>query len=460
MRAGWVETSPGVFSTELGGLERIYRTASQAFKQLGHEHWGLYGVCSFEFEPGSSDSHSDRALALRNAWISLRFEFPGLALVPEDLTRKTYTVPNAASVDAWANDTFFVAHSPTDADSILAAYPLRDQPSLYFFPESSSVLLLVSHWRVDGVGTCMLLDRLFGHLAAGSRIAAESWGPDMHKLSPGIADALGAPDVATPELEALAHQYIEDHHKNAVHAAGLRYHGDASTPPANATRTAVAFDTASTAALVALCKDGDITVTSAVHAALATVVFDLSPDNPTKYAAVVSVNMRDQLRPPYNSRDHVVQAYVTGVTPSVDRATSFNEKARQLAAFYKGWYSEQFVQAFRLTTQYHGEALSKPRPQQRRPPSNVTLSSLGVVEKYLTGQYGSGENAISVRDFRFGVSMMTRQMLLYVWTFGGRLNMSVNYNSAYHDGRDAVEFLEAIRGALCKHMDISLEYAT
>lgn len=460
MGSDWVEIGPGVFSTELGGLEKIYRTASQAFKQLGHEHWGLYDVCTFEFGPSFPSSDSDRAFAVRNAWIDLRYEFPGLALVPEGLTKKTYTLPNTASVNAWADETFFVAHAATDPDSVLAAYPLRDLPSLYFFPESSSVLLLVSHWRVDGVGTCMLLNRLFSLLAAGSRITTESWKPDMHKLSPGIQDALGAPKTVTPELEALARQYIADHHKSAVHAAGLRFHGDASTPPENPSRTAVVFTAASTAALVASCKAGGITVTAAAHAALAEVVFDLSPDNPTKYAAVVSVNMRDRLMPPYNSPDHAVQAYVTGVTPSVDRTSSFEEKAKQLTAFYKtGWYSEQFLQAYRLMTQYQAEALSKPRPQGMKPPSNVTLSSLGVVEKYLTGQYGSGGNTITVLDFRFGVSMMTRQMLLYVWTFRGKLNLSVNYNSAYHDAGDAGEFLEAIRGVLSKNLKVNLEFA-
>lgn len=278
----------------------------------------------------------------------------------------------------------------------------------------------------------------------------------MDKLSPGTQDALGAPETVTPKLEALAHQHIEDHHKSAVHAAGLRFHGDASTPPGNPSRTAVVFTKASRVALVDSCKASGISVTSAVHAALANAVFDLSLDNPPKYAAVVSVNMRDRLMSPYNSRDHAVQAYVTGVTPSVDRVSSFDEKARQLTAFYKGWYSEKSLRTFRLTTQYHAEPLSKPRPQGMRPPSNVTLSSLGVIEKYLVGEYGRAGNTVRVTDFRFGVSMMTRQMLLYVWTFGGSLDLSVNYNTAYHDAKDAGEFLEAIRGTFSQHMNVRL----
>lgn len=406
-------------------------------------------------------------MRLRNAWIALRFEFPGLALVPSGLDRKVYTAPDAASVDKWANETFSVASAPIDADSILAAYPLRDLPLLYFLPESSSVLLLVSHWRVDGLGTCMLLDRLFDLLDAGAKVETASWTPDLHKLSPGIQDAFDAPpgpETVTPELERLAREYIEDHHRTAVNAAGLPFRGDASTPPGCPARRALVLTPDSTAALVGSCRARArvISVTSAVHAALAEVVLRLSPESQEGYAAVVSANMRGHLKAPYRGREHAVHAYVTGIAASVDRASCFYDKARHLTAFYKGWYSDRFVRTFRLTTQYHAEALSRPRPAGP-PPSSVTLSSLGIVGRYLASHHGGDgqDNSLGVRlnDFRFGVSMLTRQMLLYVWTFAGQLNLSVNYNAAYHDCDSAQELLEAICQVLAKEMDISLKYA-
>ncbi|CAJ2500236.1 Uu.00g030890.m01.CDS01 [Anthostomella pinea] len=152
----------------------------------------------------------------------------------------------------------------------------------------------------------------------------------------------------------------------------------------------------------------------------------------------MSVNMRSYLPPPYNGKDHAVQVYVTGVTPVVDRDSTLQQKTEQLTAYYKGWYSERFVQAMRVTTDKHFNAMFKGRREggaPPKPPSNVTLSSMGVVEKYLAGECGGG--AVKVTDFRFGVSMMTRQMLLHVWTFQGRLCLSVNYNEAYQEASSA-----------------------
>ncbi|RYP08090.1 hypothetical protein DL765_008910 [Monosporascus sp. GIB2] len=459
----WTEESRGIFVKEFGGVEKIYRHISQAFKSTGREHWGLYCVCTLETEGSFQGRHLESAL--REAWKSLGHFFPGLAVIPDGISKKKHAVADASGLEAWASETFIV-EKETDPDGILASYPLKDLPSMHFVPQSSQIVFLASHWRIDGIGTIMLLDRFFSFLANGSPTpTCETWTRNLDRISPSLEDAVGALDNAErdPELEAFARNYIDDHHRNAVHSGGLPYRGDETTPPGQAARTAMIINQASTTALVAACKERGISVTSAVHAALAEAVFALSHDSAERYSAVISVNMRSHLAPPYDGRDHAVQTYVMGVTPSVARSTSWQGRAQQLTAFYKeGWYSTKLVRAMRLIYQYHSDALFKAKPRADgvpppKPPSNVLISSLGVVDKVFSREHGKGARFVRVTDFRFGVSMMTRQLLLYVWTFAGKLNLSVNYNDAYHGEQGVRKFLGFIVDVLQKELDVSLE---
>ncbi|AEO68600.1 uncharacterized protein THITE_2145717 [Thermothielavioides terrestris NRRL 8126] len=499
----WVETGPGKFRKELGGVEKVYRRISTAFAPLGREHWLLYCACTLEFPEHTQGSSTAVDAVLRGAWIALRHEFPALGVLPDGLTAKTYQVPTAQSIEEWADETFVLAAADQDPDAVLAACPARDVPRMYFFPSTQQVLLLISHWRVDGLGACMLMDRFLALAAAGgdttpppslSSATSGACGegvPDVQRISPTLEDALGAPPDTgddDPDAEAFARDYISAHHRTAVHAGGLPYAGDAKTPPGASARSQITLDRPSTAALVAACRAQEVTVTAAVHAALAEAVFGLSRDyeghDSDKYAAVVSVNLRPRLLPPYrhsstnnndennksaNGRQHAVGVYVTGVTPAVERAQTFGEKARSLTAFYRSaaWFTPQFVRALRPIMRLHAAALFD-GPPPAKPPSAVTLSSLGVLEPYLGGHYatggGGGEGpgrqaapAIRVRAFRFGVTIMTRQMLLYVWTFGQQLTLSVNYNKAYHDDAAAQELLERVKSGLQEGLGVPLE---
>jgi hypothetical protein len=295
---------------------------------------------------------------------------------------------------------------------------------------------------------------------------------DLERISPTLEDALGSPETDDPKVEAFARDYIAAHHRTAVHAGGLPYAGDATTSPGPTARSQITLNRSSTSTLVSTCKARGITVTAAVHAALAEAVFGLSRERPEKYAAVVSANLRRRLAAPYNAgRQHAVGVYVTGVTPAVERAQTFGEKARAMTAFYRSaaWHTPQFVQALRPIMKFHAAALFD-GPPPAKPPSAVTLSSLGVIEGHLGGWYGScgGEDSgshqqmaapggIRVKAFRFGVSILTRQMLLYVWTFGGRLTLSVNYNEAYYSDAAVAELLDSVSHALQEGLGVHLE---
>ncbi|KID81116.1 hypothetical protein MGU_11498 [Metarhizium guizhouense ARSEF 977] len=464
----WTEETTGQYSRSLGAVESVYRKISQAFSSLNREHWGLYCICALEFSSsvpnGTGYDDDEVSQILRQAWVNLMLEFPGLAVRPEGLTRKTYT---AISPEDWAAKTFYVEPDSKCPDDILSAYPSHDLPGLYFFPWSGEVMLLVSHWRIDGLGTCMLMDRYMALAAAQvEKQPAHTFGTTYSPrsgvvhISPTLEEAIGSVQIGDDdETKNFARNYIADHHRNALHAGGLPFKGDAQTPPGASRRAEVVIGSAATSALAAACKANAFSVTSAIHAALATAIAQLSSaDVEDTYSAVVSANLRPRLAMLKGRREHAVGVYVTGLTPVVDQLQSFTSKARKLASFYKfdSWCTPQFLRALPLIMRLHTKALFE-GPSPPKPPSGVTLSSLGIIDGHLGSEYGKGKAVVKVTDFHFGVSILTRQVLLYAWTYNGRLTLSANYNGAYHDKGAALRLIHSVMSVLEKELGVSLD---
>jgi hypothetical protein len=443
---------PGTFRKELGGAEKIYRFMSTAFHATGHEHWGIYAICTVQFS--SSFPPREPSTALRDAWKRLRFENPALAIVPAGYTA-VYSVPNAAMVEDWAQQTFILELNKS-AEDIISHYPLRDLPALYYFPSTSEIMFLTSHWRVDGIGSCLLLDRLFTLIGQQSDFASITWEHDLEKISPSLEDAIGSPEIPSPEIEKIAECVNKNFQQKVMHAIGLAYKGDSKTPPAKPASQSLAFTQKSSSNLFAACKKRQIGVSATIHAALAETAFALTPEEGvTEYATIMAVNMRPYLKPPYNSPAHACRTYVSSITPTVQRDSNFAQRAAMLTQQFKTWHTEQFSLAVRQIYHVSSQALLDRRSvSSLKPPSGITLSSLGVVEQFLAGNY---DGVVRISRFRFGVSMMNRQMLLYVWTFGGQLNLSINYNDAYYDASTPLQVLHHIQATLETELDLAME---
>lgn len=450
----WTETSPGTYRKELGGLEKIYRFMSTAFKHTGREHWGLYTICTVDFGP----SLQDPATALRNAWKALRFEFPALALIPDGY-ETVYTLPTVDVVEDWAQQTFILEPNK-QPDEIIVDYPLRDLPALFYLPATSEVLFLTSHWRVDAIGCCLLLDRLFTLVAQQPEIESLQWGLDLDKISPSLEEAAGSAEEISPEIDETARSVTGNFEQKAIRSIGLSYKGDRTTLPAQPTNQLMVLTLESSKALIDACKQRQISVSAAIYAALAETVFVLTPvQGATEYATIMAVNMRPFLKVPYNSPTHAARAYVSSITPTVQQTSSFPERTTSLTQYFKTWHTDEFSRALREIYRRSSRALlNAPRPSgpPPNPPSGITLSSLGVIDQFLTGQY-KGEISVSVKRYRFGVSMLNRQMLLYLWTFRGQVHLSINYNDAYYDASMVREVLDRIHTTLETELGLRLQ---
>ncbi|KXX79169.1 hypothetical protein MMYC01_204838 [Madurella mycetomatis] len=442
---------------DFSDFEQVYLNMSRAFSHLGKEHWGIYCICSLRYNAPTGTTAS---VVLRNVWMQLLVEYPGLGMVPVG-HRKQHLQLDEAGILSWAQNTFFV--SDLGSGDVIAEAKPRDLPSLYYLPASSEVVLLIQHWRADALGSCMLLDRLFEIMAGSNNAPSPRHQFPPSLPSPSLESAAGASEAEDPEMQTYARKWIDDFHARAVNAGGLPFQGDSTTPPSRPARYELAFTPDQTRAITTACKTLQVSVTAAIHTALARTVFSYLGEAECQvgYTTVMAVNMRPHLPAPYNSKAHACACYVTSITPTVPYDSGFSDAARALTNEYRNWWSEKFMRSLRWIYKYHLAKLSAAprRPAANgtsaaapvKPPSGVTLSSLGVVERHLRGEYGPN---LQVDEFRFGVSMQTRQMLLYAWTFKGRLTLSLCYNEAYYSEAMARDVVAQVAAQLERGLEI------
>jgi hypothetical protein len=212
-------------------------------------------------------------------------------------------------------------------------------------------------------------------------------------------------------------------------------------------------------------------VSAAIHAVLAAVTFELtSAKDVNEYVTIMAVSYRSHLKEPYNSKAHACCTYVSSIPPTVPKDATFEDQTTSLTHLFKNWNTIKMSQALRELYRGASQALIAP-PHRRRPPagpppnppSGITHSNLGVIDQFLQSTYYNGTEGetkgkpmVEVNAFRFGVSVMTRQMLLYPWTFRGQLNLSMNYNNAYYE-KTPVNVLDRVRQKLEEKLNVTLE---
>lgn len=424
----WQESESGTWLDEFDGAEKVFYGMSQAFKTIGKEHGSVHAICKINTKRALIREACLESLIL-NAWKALRFDFPALGVFVED-SKKKYLATTHERMELWTKDTFHVSMTGS-ASKIVPTLHLRKLPCLFFLPQSSEVIFHSSHWRIDALGACMVLDRLFYHVSRGTTDDYLSCGALEHQnLSPSLEDAYGSPKDCTPAMQSMAEAVRRRNFETSYPTAGLPFDGDIATPPTLSRPHAIEFTVEATRDLIAACKSGQISLTAAIHAACSDVVFDRSKNNDPDYSTIVSVNMRGQLPAPYNDKSHACSTYVTGITHTVHRENAFAARSRQLTKAYKGdWNIPEYMSALRTIYKVHGEALQAvAKAGTRAPMSNVTVSSLGIVDKYLRSDHGS----VMIERFHLGSAIMNRQMTLYIWTFRDHLTISLDSNEAYH----------------------------
>lgn len=447
----WAKTDPSTWTDEFAGAEKVFYAMSQAFKRHNQEHGSVYAICRISVRNETTLEVRER---LRQAWTRLRLEFPALTVF-ENGGKKTYLEPTAATIQMWVDNTFWFDEDTDSARHVVNGLHLRTLPCLIFVVRSSEVLFHCSHWRIDALGTCMMLDRLFSILSELPPEDLHSTDYEMeHKhLSPSLEDAYGSTEVPTPSTEAKAEGVRQRNFDTSYPSAGLPCQGDPFTGPGDSRWQKLVFEKDASAELIRACKARSFTITAAVHAACAASVFECCTAADTDaYSTVVSVNLR-----PFLPKDYTTcGTYVTGITHTLRRGDDFASWCRQLTVGYRAefWGASEYMEALRSIYQVHGKAMNDRAASGTRPAaSNVTISSLGLLDgKYLRADHG----VVQVEDFHLGSAIMSRQPTLYIWTFNGCLTLSVDYNEAYYSESQISALLMSIKSHLGKELRVAI----
>lgn len=375
-----------------------------------------------------------------------------------------------------------------DVSSVKASAPaMGEMARMHFLPGTGEVVFRSSHWRVDGIGVCWLMGRFVEVLARALRGEREvRFGDEGKNLCVGLDEAVGSitanadgivtTDESESAMEKAATELLARYVDNLPTIGLPARLGEAAR---GSSRVAMKFSPTMTAAIVARCKELAISVTTAVHAAIVCATNDPRYKNPAaegkmttrKYTSWSTFDVRRYLPPPYNSAAYAVSTFHTGIPIVIVNPSGFLENATQLSAIYSQDLSKTPIgdddgagNIFTFLPRYVEKVtavLTRPPQPDISPPTDPALSSLGVIDKYLDTRHGDdngdedgGDDGVEVEDFWLGVDMLTPQVMVYLWTRRGQMELSACFNEGFYEGGFVIDFLELVRGVLVEGLGV------
>jgi hypothetical protein len=290
----------------------------------------------------------------------------------------------------------FVVSDATDAEALWDTLEPIPQTTLYYLSKSSEIILRGHHYVLDGIGLLMLLDRYLNGLA---NPATEdiTFGDEVTRPAPPLGEVLGVPDQPTSEQTEKVTSLLMSY---ATRVPGIGPVSKVNRAPAGTCRnTRLTFPPQTTEAIVQVCKEKGITVTSAVNAAYIQTLTKLAdPSTPSShYVTSASFDLRRYLSKPYNSAQYAASVWYSPLPFHVDLPDSFWDMASALSKFYRTSFRDD--PALRLMTPHYNRFMEtvagSPEYQQTPIPHDALPSSLGVVERYVQCEYSG---TITVRD--------------------------------------------------------------
>ncbi|MCJ1455507.1 hypothetical protein MMC28_005862 [Mycoblastus sanguinarius] len=445
----WKETFTGHYERPFDSIEDFHRANKAAGAPLNKEHYSVRASATFRC--GASLANETAAI-LRHAWKTMRYDFPQLAALDRDGVC-VYEVPDNTHLDAWLSSTFVIEpQGITAPEELYALLKPSELMMMYYFPRTSQLLLYASHWRIDGIGLMHLFHNFFGAVACPRAV---TFGDEGKNLSIGLDEANGVRTYVRPEADQKATNMLMSFVNNAP-SIGLPI--KSCELPSRSQRCEIELTSQLTSEIVSRCKANGFSVTVAVHAALicATSQFanrEYQNGNDT-YTSFTAFDLRKYSPAPYNGTKNAVSNFHTGI-PTVVTPSTFLGNAYQV----KKQYAESFTVSgpnslFTFLGCYVRKVcalLMQPPSSGALPPTEPPLNSLGIIDRFLHEKYG---DKIEVLDFWIGVEMITRQLNTYVWTWHGRLRLSICYNEAFYDLAFVEKFLKTVKEILLEGLKV------
>ncbi|CAF9923555.1 hypothetical protein IMSHALPRED_005961 [Imshaugia aleurites] len=443
----WRENTPGHFERPLDSIELFLKSAGEKGATYNKDNWTVRAYAKFS----GGRSADDTKAALKHAWKTLRYLQPQIAASLHGDSIH-YDVPQPAILESWMIKTFLVETVLT-IDELLASPRRSSLPTLHYLPKTSEILFCSSHWRIDAIGATSLVNLLFRSLAEPSPI---SFGDEGKNLSSGRDEAARIPQDVSQEDDDAATSLLMEYTTN-LPSLGLPIQL-VNEITSISSRVKSILPRTATFSVVAACKRKGIDVTSAVHAALIVALQELNSDlsSAERYTSWGIFNYRPFIDPGYtNPAAHSV-AVMQCSLPISFIASDFQENTFSLQSFYSQLHNPFNSAALHGMlapyTRKCAAMMNQPLPRGMPQPTEPLVHGLGVLDRYLEGKYG--QDAVEITDFWLGGIVLTRQPLFYVWTWQGKMTLSMCYNEQYYTVGFMISFIERVVGVLLEELNV------
>lgn len=474
----WKETSPGTFTRPLDTIETFFKWLADLGVPLKREHWGVSLSLRLSFPDSLPACEAEPYI--RRAWLILSKQHPMLHARPEG---NTVTV-RPLDEDEWLKESFFT-HTGDQAtvDSLFTSIEPAQVVSCHWLPGQRDLILHGSHWRLDGIGSLKLVDRLLTGLGAVIRVGLaaplESYGLDLTPLfTPSldeISNAYPDEDSTPPAVKTVADNLLQTVIRGAPSIGLPVTPGTENALPGPSSRVQVRLDKATTAAIVAACKARGIKVTSAVHAAIVqTTAAHQQHPLAKHYCITTAVDMRRRLPggirgdgPELAAGMFISPGLVFIEEPEAECGKAFDSFAREFDATYGADMSRLYdagngekVSIAQATAPFARRIvplLQMPQPEGMPPQNAPHLSSIGVIETWLKREYivnGEKGSNITVEDVWLGGEMITPALCNHVWTWRDQLTLAAVFNTAFYEESFVKQVMENVKRNLLSGLQI------
>jgi hypothetical protein len=495
----WRKSTSGCWERELDETECFYTSLAKAYEGSGRMAFAITGFVSLSVDhpdtTSLSETHRSVRLALRSAWLRLRYDHPTIASYV-----KSYTPfrPESVSVqvEEWLEATFVPIISSVSGVEWCNSDPIAPKfPTLFIITRPHKdkadartlrldLVIRSPHDVVDGIGTLQLLNNLLAH-AAEAFGQSETWippppGSECQNLSPPLRVAAAIPPILTLAQQAKLQSIV-------ARNASLREGVEVLTLPFNQVpiipgkhqRIAHEISAVDTARILENCKLLDATATHVYHAAVAISIQDMQMSRPenrqARYISYALLNERSKCTGEYGTSKHAAAVYhsVSGDNLFLDlviqsatenmtidqeqRRAKFQACVSAVRDFYRTQGSSDdfaLTPSFMslITPHIKDPTLAPhevPVPEPDMSPS-VSLSSMGVIDKIIKPQHGS----IKVdRPWVTGEELGTG-LGVFLGTWEGKLQLSAAYNDAWHTGEEVDAYLKLCQDVVMKGLGL------
>ncbi|KAF1916911.1 hypothetical protein BDU57DRAFT_498028 [Ampelomyces quisqualis] len=499
----WRESTKGHWERELDEVEGFYTQIAKTYEGTGRMAFAITGFLSFSVAASDSSSLSEThqlvQLALRSAWIRLRYSHPTIAShVEYDSVNqkwiKSYTAcrPESPSdqLEEWLQATFIPITSSVSGLEWCNSDPIAPKcPSLFVItpPREDedevrtlrhNLVIRSPHDIIDGIGTLQLLNSLLFY-AAEAFNQPETWVPppprsECQDLSPPLRVAAAIPPMLTLAQQVRLQSIITRNFslREGVQVLTLPLKRG-SLLPGKHQRIAHEATAVDTARILEACKFLNATVTHVYHAAVAISLRDMQESGQdsrqVRYISYALLNKRSKCAGEYRTSKHAATVYhsVSGDNLSLDlvipsaaeKITNDQEQpcVKEVGDFYRAQGSPDDLVLAPLfmsmaTPHIENPTLAPhevPIPDPNMSPS-VSLSSIGVIDKIIKPQHG---------PFRVDKPWVTGEELgtglgVFLGTWNGKLQLSAAYNDAWHIKEEVDAYLNLCQKVVRKGLGL------